>query len=94
MLIDAAQLLTSFYTVCGALFSNKRESTEDPSVERCARQRFVPSWLGIFRQLFLTKLGIVVHHHEPECHAEILCSRSMSQPRLQISINISLDDIF
>ena len=21
-------------------------------------------------QLFVTKLGIVVHHHEPECHAE------------------------
>ena len=21
-------------------------------------------------QLFVTKLGIVVHHHEPECHAK------------------------
>ena len=85
MLIDAEQLLTSFYTVCGALFTYKRESTEDPSVERRARQGFVPSWLGIFRQPFLTELGIVVHHHEPECHAEkllILSSRSRSQQGL------------
>ena len=34
-------------------------------------------------QLFVTKLGIVVHHHKPEFHAkkeeEILSSRSRSQ---------------
>ena len=27
-------------------------------------------WLSVCLQPFVTKLGIVVHHHEPECHAK------------------------
>ena len=27
-------------------------------------------WLSVSLQPFVTKLGIVVHHHEPECHAK------------------------
>ena len=30
---------------------------------------FVPTRLSVCLQPFVTKLGIVVHHHEPECHA-------------------------
>ena len=35
-------------------------------------QIFVASWLSVFRQPFLTKLGVVVHQHEPHCHAQKL----------------------
>ena len=31
---------------------------------------FVPIQLSVCLQSFATKLGIVVHHHEPECHAK------------------------
>ena len=31
---------------------------------------FVPTQLSVFMQPFVTKLGIVVHHYEPECHAK------------------------
>ena len=34
------------------------------------RDTFVPTWLSVYLQPFVTKLGIVVHHHEPECHAK------------------------
>ena len=33
---------------------------------------FVPTRLSVSLQSFGTKLGIVVHHHEPECHAKKL----------------------
>ena len=36
------------------------------------RQIFLPSWLSVFRQTFLTKLGVVVHQHKPDCHAQKL----------------------
>ena len=35
-----------------------------------ARDIFVPTRLSVSLQPFVTKLGIVVHHHEPECHAK------------------------
>ena len=99
---------------------------------------FVPTWLTVCLQSFVTKLGIVVLHNELECHAKkwdsifkvkvtvwvyiikiwqfllylllvlnqwvfcnqtqsenvgLPCSRSMSQPRLKVSVNVSLDDI-
>ena len=31
---------------------------------------FVSTRLGVCLQSFVTKFGIVVHHHEPECHAK------------------------
>ena len=31
---------------------------------------FVPTWLSVSLQPFVTKLGIVVHHHELERHAK------------------------
>ena len=31
---------------------------------------FVPTRLSVCLQSFVTKLCIVVHHHEPECHAK------------------------
>ena len=31
---------------------------------------FVPTRLSVCLQPCVTKLGIVVHHHEPECHAK------------------------
>ena len=31
-------------------------------------------FLSVCMQSFVTKLGIVVHHHEPECHAKKLDS--------------------
>ena len=37
-----------------------------------AHDIFVPSRLSVCMQPFVTKLGIVVHHHEPDCHAEKL----------------------
>ena len=43
---------------------------------------FVTSRLNVCMQPFVTKLGIVVHHHESECHAQksgTLSSRSRSQ---------------
>ena len=30
---------------------------------------------GVCLQPFVTKLGIVVHHHEPECHAKKMADR-------------------
>ena len=39
--------------------------------EACnARDTFFPTRLSVCLQPFVTKLGIVVYHHEPECHAE------------------------
>ena len=35
-----------------------------------ARDIFVPTSLSVSLQPFVTKLSIVVHHHEPECHAK------------------------
>ena len=35
-----------------------------------ARDIFVPTQLSVSLQHFVTKLGIVVHHHEPDCHAK------------------------
>ena len=32
------------------------------------RDIFIPTRLSVCLQPFVTKLGIVVHHHEPECH--------------------------
>ena len=65
------QCLTSFCAVCGVLFDYKRESTVVSSGVRavCSWQIFVPTRLSVCIQPFVTKLGIVVHHHEPECHA-------------------------
>ena len=31
-------------------------------------------WAECYLQSFVNKLGIVVHHHEPECHAKKLDS--------------------
>ena len=31
---------------------------------------FFPSRLSVCMQPFVTKVGIVVHHREPECHAK------------------------
>ena len=31
---------------------------------------FFPTRPSVCMQPFITKLGIVVHHHEPECHAK------------------------
>ena len=45
---------------------------------------------------FATKLNLSVYHQSKEVSSEnvgLLCSRSMSQPRLNVSINVSLDDI-
>ena len=54
------QRLTSFCAVCGVLFYWKRESTVVSSGVR----------VGVCLQSFVTKLGIVVHHHELESHAK------------------------
>ena len=35
-----------------------------------ARRRFLLSRLNTFRQPFVTKFGVVVHHHEPEYDAK------------------------
>ena len=43
---------------------------------------FLLSRLNTFRHPFLTKFGIVLNHHEPECPAKkmgILCLKSRSQ---------------
>ena len=37
-----------------------------------ARRRFLLSRLNTFRQPFVTKFGVVVRHHEPECDAKKL----------------------
>ena len=45
---------------------------------------------------FATKLNLSVDHHEQGVsneHFGLLFSRSMSQPRLKVSVNVSLDDI-
>ena len=57
------QRLTSFSTVCGVLFYYKRESAVVSS-----GVRDVTLWVCL--QSFVTKLGIVVHHHKPECDAK------------------------
>ena len=58
--------------MCGALFVYKRESTVVSSIVMAVTREtiFVPSRLKVFRQPFVTKLGIVVHHHDLECHAK------------------------
>ena len=38
--------------------------------EGCNACVFVPRWMSVCMQCFVTKLGIVVHDHKPECHAK------------------------
>ena len=66
------QHLTSFCTVCGVLFFYKRESTVVSSGVRDVTlvTHIVPTLLSVCMLPFVTKLGIVVHHHEPECHVK------------------------
>ena len=54
----------------GVLFDYKRESTGVFLGEGCNAHVFVPRWLSVCMQRFVTKLGIVVHDHKPECHAK------------------------
>ena len=65
------QHLTSFCAVCGVLFYQKRESTVVSSgVRDVTLMTHICSHLAECLQSFVTKLGIVVHHHELECHAK------------------------
>ena len=44
-----------------------------------------------------TKLGLIIPHHKPECPVEkmgLLRSRSRSQRRFKMSVNVCPDDIF
>ena len=57
--------------LCGVLFYYKRENTVVSSgVRDVTLVTHICSHLSVCMQPFVTKLGIVVHHHEPECHAK------------------------
>ena len=65
------QHLTSFCAVCGVLFYQKRESTVVSSgVRDVTLVTHICSHSDECLQSFVTKLGIVVHHYAPECHAK------------------------
>ena len=44
-------------------------------------------------QPFVTKLGIIISKEVSNENVGLLCLRSMAQPRLKVSVNVSLDDI-
>ena len=66
------QRLTFFCALCGVLFYYKRESTVVSSgVKDVTLVTHICSHSAeCLLQSFGTKLGIVVHHHAPECHAK------------------------
>ena len=61
-----------FCTVCGVLFYYKRESTVVSSGVRDVTivTHICFHWAECYLQSFVNKLGIVTHHHEPECRAK------------------------
>ena len=54
-------------------------------------------FIVFFELLILLQLNLMVHYHKPECHLEksgLLHSRSRSQWRYKISVNVYPDDLF